>query len=97
MTLIQVGGLAGVGQPDPNAQEGVGELARRVGPVAEPVEGPEGAVLAGDVLPQPQMQGAAEPGRVARMPVSPLARWGVRARTSSTGTIPGTPSAGGST
>ena len=33
----------------------------------------------------------------ARMPVSPIARWGVRAKISSTGTIPGTTSAGGST
>jgi hypothetical protein len=31
------------------------------------------------------------------MPVSPIARWGVRARMSSTGTTPGTTSAGGST
>ncbi len=30
------------------------------------------------------------------MPVSPIARWGVRTKTSSTGTIPGTTSAGGS-
>jgi hypothetical protein len=29
------------------------------------------------------------------MPVSPIARCGVRAKTSSTGTIPGTTSAGG--
>jgi hypothetical protein len=31
------------------------------------------------------------------MPVSPIARCGVRAKISSTGTIPGTSSAGGST
>jgi hypothetical protein len=75
MTLLEVGGLAAVGEADPNAQVVVGELASRIDPVAEDVEGAEVALLARDHLTQAQMQGAAEPGRVgpdAGQPDRPL-------------------------
>jgi hypothetical protein len=95
--VVQVGGLAAVGEPDPKAQVVVGELTGRIDALVEHVEGAEVALLAGDVLSQPQMQRAAEPGRIGPDPAQPIARCGVRARISSTGTIPGTTSAGGST
>jgi hypothetical protein len=44
MALFQVGGLA-VGEPDPKAQVVVDELAGWVDPIAEHVEGAEGALL----------------------------------------------------
>jgi hypothetical protein len=95
--VVQVGGLAAVGEPDPKAQVVVGELTGRVDPVAEHVEGAKVALLPRDHLTQPQVQGAAKPDRIgpdAGQPDRPL---GVRARISSTGTIPGIMSAGGST
>jgi hypothetical protein len=69
--VVQVGRLAAVGESDPKAQVVVGELTRRVDPVAEHVEGAEGALLPWDDLTQPQMEGAAEPGRVGPDPGQP--------------------------
>jgi hypothetical protein len=73
--VIQVGGLATVGEPDPKTQVVVGELPGRIHAVPETVEGAEGALLAGDDLAKAQVQGAAEPGRVgpdAGQPDRPL-------------------------
>jgi hypothetical protein len=50
MTLLEIGGLAAVGEPDPEAQVVVGELAGRVNLVAEHVEGAEVALLSRDHL-----------------------------------------------
>jgi hypothetical protein len=95
--LVQVVGLAAVGEPDPEAQVVVGEIPGRIDPVTEHVEGAEGALLSRDDLPEPQVEGAAEAGRIGADPCQSNRPLGVRAKTSSTGTIPGTTSAGGST
>jgi hypothetical protein len=75
MTLLEVGGLAAVGEPDPKAQVVVGELTGRIHAVAEHVEGAEVALLPWDDLAQPQVEGAAESSRIhadAGQPDRPL-------------------------
>jgi hypothetical protein len=52
-TSLQVGRLAAVGEPDPNAQVVVGELTGWVDLVAEQAEQAEPALLARDNLPEP--------------------------------------------
>ena len=77
MTLGEVGGLAAVGEADPEPQVVVGELPGRIHAVAEHVEGAEVALLTRDDLAQPQVEGAAEPGRVraeSGQPDRPLRR-----------------------
>jgi hypothetical protein len=73
------------------------ERSRRIYVVTEHAEGPEGALLPRDDLTQPQMQGAAEPGRIgpaAGQPDRPLAGAG---QDELDRDDPGTTSAGGST
>jgi hypothetical protein len=75
MAQLEIGGLAAVGEADPEAQVVVGELSSRVNAVAEHVEGAKVALLPRDDLTQAQVQGAAEPGRVgpdAGQPDRPL-------------------------
>jgi hypothetical protein len=72
---LQVGGLAAVGEPDPNAQVVVAKLTGRI--ELEHVEHAraEKALFASDDLAQPEMQGAGEAGRVgadAGQPDRPL-------------------------
>jgi hypothetical protein len=75
MAQLEIGGLAAVGEADPEAQVVVGELSSRVNAVAEHVEGAKVALLPRDDLTQAQVQGAAEPGGVgpdAGQPDRPL-------------------------
>ncbi len=63
--MVQVGGLAAVGEPDPKTQVVVGELASRIDPVAEQVEGTSLAMSSGR-----RMVASAPPTRSIGLPRS---------------------------
>jgi hypothetical protein len=97
MALDEVGGLAAVGEPDPETQVVVGELTGRIDPSPNMLKTPKLLCSPGISFRSRRCRVQPNPVGYARMPVSPIARCGVRARISSTGTIPGTTSTGGST